>query len=221
MARPIAADHDDKRRAILKAAAGLFARSGYDRASVNEIAAACGVSKALLYHYYPNKEQVLFDIIRAHLDDLVVAIEAVDEGLSPVARLKEMIAVLLDIYRHADLEHQIQISDMKRLPDDKKAELIERERVLVRLFSGAIAAMEPRLAGRRELLTPLTMNLFGMMNWKFMWFRENGPVSHEAFADLLMTMIEAGAREVAGKHGPAPQSPPPADAGPRIRILER
>lgn len=217
MARPIAADHDDKSRAILKAAAVLFARSGYDRASVNEIAAACGVSKALLYHYYANKEQVLFDIIRAHLDDLVMAVETVDTSLAPQARLRAMIAALLEAYRHADEEHQIQISDMKRLPDDKKAELVERERLLVRAFAGAIAAMEPRLAGRREVLTPLTMNLFGMMNWKFMWFRENGPVTHEAFADLVMTMIEAGAREVAGAMGPGAGP----DAGPRIRVLER
>jgi TetR/AcrR family transcriptional regulator len=213
MARPIAADYDDKSRAILKAAAGLFARSGYDRASVNEIAVACGVSKALMYHYYPSKEQVLFAIIQAHLDDLVAAIEAVDASLPPVARLRAMIAALLEAYRHADEEHQIQISDMKRLPDDRKAELIERERVLVRAFSTAIAALEPRLAGRREVLTPLTMNLFGMMNWKFMWFRENGPVSHEAFADLVMTMIQAGAREVAGD-----LAPPPA-GGPRVRAL--
>lgn len=213
MARPIAADYDDKSRAILKAAAGLFARSGYDRTSVNEIAVACGVSKALMYHYYPSKEQVLFAIIQAHLDDLVAAVEGVDAGLAPPARLRAMIAALLEAYRHADEEHQIQISDMKHLPDDRKAELIERERVLVRAFSAAIAALEPRLAGRREVLTPLTMNLFGMMNWKFMWFRENGPVSHEAFADLVMTMIEAGAREVAGG-----LAPPPA-GGPRVRAL--
>jgi AcrR family transcriptional regulator len=73
MARPIAADHDEKRRAILKAAARLFASQGFDRASMAEIALACRVSKALLYHYYASKDQLLFDIIRAHLDDLVAA----------------------------------------------------------------------------------------------------------------------------------------------------
>jgi TetR/AcrR family transcriptional regulator len=74
-----------------------------------------------------------------------------------------------------------------------KAELVERERVLVRQFSAALAGLEPILAARRELLTPLTMNLFGMMNWKFMWFRENGPVSHAAFAEMVMRSIEAAA----------------------------
>jgi TetR/AcrR family transcriptional regulator len=193
MARPIAADHDDKRSAILKAAAKLFASHGFDRASMAEIALACGVSKALLYHYYASKDQLLFDIIRAHLDDLVAAIEAVPKTLAPRERLAAMIHALLEEYRHADEEHQIQISDLKRLPPKMKAELVERERVLVRQFSAALAGLEPILAARRELLTPLTMNLFGMMNWKFMWFRENGPVSHAAFAEMVMRSIEAAA----------------------------
>jgi TetR/AcrR family transcriptional regulator len=197
MARPIAADHDTKRRAILKAAARLFASLGFDRASMAEIALGCGVSKALLYHYYANKDQLLSDIIRLHLDDLVEAVEGVSTALSPRERLAVMIKQLLEAYRHADEEHQIQISDMKRLPEATKTELVARERLLVRHFSSAIAAAHPALVGRKELLTPLTMNLFGMMNWKFMWFRESGAISHEAFADLVIMMVEAGGAAVA------------------------
>lgn len=205
MARPVAADHDHKRRAILKAAAKLFASLGFDRASMSEIALACGVSKALLYHYYTSKDQLLFDIIRAHLDDLVAAIEGVPADLPPRERLAAMIDALLEEYRHADEEHQIQISDMKRLPAERKAELVERERILVRHFSTVLAALEPALAARRDLLTPLTMNLFGMMNWKFMWFRENGPVSHAAFSELVMRSIEAAARVLAAAESSAPR----------------
>ena len=163
MARPLAADHDDKRRAILKAAATLFAGQGYDRASMSEIASACHVSKALLYHYYANKEQLLFDIIRAHLDDLVAAVTSVGAG-TPRQRLREMIGALLEAYRHADEEHQIQISAMKRLPPERVAELVELERVLVRAFSKAIIALHPALEGAPQVLKPLVMNLFGMMN---------------------------------------------------------
>ena len=52
MARPRANNYDDKRRAILDRSAELFSEYGYDRASMNRIAEACGVSKANLYHYY-------------------------------------------------------------------------------------------------------------------------------------------------------------------------
>jgi acyl-CoA synthetase (AMP-forming)/AMP-acid ligase II len=56
MARKRANDYDDKRQAILDRSAVLFSAHGYDRASMNKIAEACGVSKANLYHYYKDKE---------------------------------------------------------------------------------------------------------------------------------------------------------------------
>jgi AcrR family transcriptional regulator len=52
MARPRAADHDDKRAALLDTAASVFATRGFDGASMSDIARALGVSKALIYHYY-------------------------------------------------------------------------------------------------------------------------------------------------------------------------
>jgi len=48
VARPIAKDHREKRSAILKQAAVYFADHGYDRASVNGVAGACGISKSLI-----------------------------------------------------------------------------------------------------------------------------------------------------------------------------
>ena len=58
MARTRATDYDDKRRAILDRSAELFAAHGYDRASMSRIAEACGVSKANLYHYYRDKDEI-------------------------------------------------------------------------------------------------------------------------------------------------------------------
>ena len=49
MTRPRAASYDDQRALILARAAELFARRGYTAASMNEVAAACAVSKATLY----------------------------------------------------------------------------------------------------------------------------------------------------------------------------
>lgn len=57
MARSLANDHDEKRQAILDRSAQLVAEHGYDRACMNNIADAIGVSKALLYHYYAAKEE--------------------------------------------------------------------------------------------------------------------------------------------------------------------
>ena len=79
MARTRAKDYDDKRDAMLHQAAVVFSRDGYDRASMAQLAAECGVSKALLYHYYVSKEALLFAIVESHLSDLVDAVNQADD----------------------------------------------------------------------------------------------------------------------------------------------
>ncbi len=194
MARPRSADHDDKRRAILRRSAKLFAQNGYDRTSMAEVASATGVSKALLYHYYTGKESLLFDILHAHLQDLMDAVRAVDAKLAPRARLRALIGAVLGAYRDADDEHKIQINELRKLPLARKKELISLERALVSIFADAIAAAIPTIAGSQALLKPVTMSLFGMLNWHYMWFREKGPVSRENYADMVTTLLIEGAQ---------------------------
>ncbi len=191
MARPRAADYDDKRSAILRRAAALFAGQGYDRTSMTEIAAALGVSKALFYHYYPSKDALLFDIIRSHLLELVAVTEAAsDPTLPPRARLRAVIAAILDCYRDADAEHKIQINHLGQLPEAQQTELKALERRLVAVMADAVRALRPDLDP--HLVKPVVMSLFGTLNWKYMWFREGGAVSREAYADLVTQLFADG-----------------------------
>jgi TetR/AcrR family transcriptional regulator len=194
MARPRSADYDGKRRAILRRSAKLFAQNGYDRTSMAEVASASGVSKALLYHYYTGKESLLFDILHAHLLDLMDAVRAVDTKLAPRARLRGLIGAVLDAYRDADDEHKIQINELRKLSLARKKELIALERALVSVFAEAIAGAIPSIAGHPPLLKPVTMSLFGMLNWHYMWFREKGPVSRDDYADMVTTLLIEGAQ---------------------------
>jgi TetR/AcrR family transcriptional regulator len=199
MARPKSADHDDKRRAILRRSAKLFAQNGYDRTSMAEVASATGVSKALLYHYYTGKEALLFDILQAHLQDLMDAVRVVDTKLAPRSRLRALIGAVLGAYRDADDEHKIQINELRKLPIARKKELIALERALVSIFADAVAAAVPSIANRSVLLKPVTMSLFGMMNWHYMWFREKGPVSRDDYADMVTTLLIEGAQALGGE----------------------
>jgi TetR/AcrR family transcriptional regulator len=199
MARPRAADYDGKRKAILDRSAKLFAKNGYDRTSMAEVAAACRVSKALLYHYYVNKDELLFDILRAHLEDLIGAVRAVDEKLKPKERLRALVGALLEAYRDADHQHKIQINELSKLPPAKRQQLVGLERELVQVFSGAIAGVNETVRASPRLLKPVTMSLFGMLNWHYMWFREGGPMSREEYADLATQLLIEGAASLENK----------------------
>ncbi|MEJ1159545.1 TetR/AcrR family transcriptional regulator [Prosthecomicrobium sp. N25] len=194
MARPKAVDHDDKRSALLRAAARLFADAGYDRSSMAEVAKACGVSKALVYHYYVSKDVLLHDIIRQHLEELVEAVETANgRDLPPRERLERLAVALLEAYRDADAEHKIQINELKKLPREQQDEIRALERRLVAVFADAIAAAVPALAGT-PLLKPVTMSLFGMLNWHYLWFRPGGPISRQDYARIAVRLATEGAR---------------------------
>ena len=203
MARSRASDYDDKRRAILNRSAELFSAYGYDRASMNRIAEACGVSKANLYHYYKDKEELLFDVIRYHLEDLLEVVDGANRReLAPQARLRELVGALLEAYRDADSQHNVQLNSMRFLPAERQSELKGMERELVKIFSDAVSGVAPQLIGS-ELLKPVTMSLFGMINWHYLWFKSNGSVSRADYADLVTRLITDGTSDLLTQPQPA------------------
>ncbi|SEH99971.1 TetR/AcrR family transcriptional regulator [Paracoccus alkenifer] len=198
MARTRAQDFEEKSRGILDNAAQVFAEQGMDKASMSQIAAHAGVSKALLYHYYPSKDALIFAIILTHLQELDSAVEAADDpALPPDQRLRRLVGAVLENYRGADNQHKVQLNATSALSDDRKAEILTLERQIVRRFSVVLDQINPDLNDKsRPLLTPVTMSLFGMMNWMYMWFKDGGRISREDYADVATTLILEGIRAV-------------------------
>ena len=196
MARPRANNYGDKRRVILDRSAELFSEYGYDRASMNKIATACGVSKANLYHYYKDKDELLFDVIRFHLEHLLQVVNAADlPDLPPARRLQELVTALLEAYQDADAQHSVQISSMRFLSGERQTELKNMERDLVRMFANAILGVAPHIKGT-TLLKPVTMSLFGMVNWHYLWFKSGGPVTRADYSELVTRLIVDGTRDI-------------------------
>jgi AcrR family transcriptional regulator len=202
MARTRAQDYGEKRLAILQRSAELFAKFGFSGASITMIAEACGVSKALLYHYYPDKEALLFDIINEHLQELLDAVRSAAEAVEePKERVGAIAHALLEAYRNADHQHQVQIANLKLLPENRRKALVAMERELVAILSDALAKALPHI-GNGPLLKPLTMSMFGMLNWHYLWFREGKGLSRGDYADLVTSLILSGSPAVAERFLP-------------------
>lgn len=197
MARTRAVDFEEKQRGILTSAAAVFAEMGMEKASMSMIASHSNVSKALLYHYYPGKDALIFDIVRTHLTELEGAIEAADRtDVAPQERLRFLVKAVLENYEGADNEHKVQLNGTGALSQEQHSELRAIERRIVRRFSGVIEDINPDLNNNKPLLMPVTMSLFGMMNWVYMWFRPNGPITRDEYADIATTLILEGVKAV-------------------------
>ena len=191
MARTRAEDFPTKRRAILAAAAAVMAEQGPERASMARIAQRAEVSKALLYHYFPGRDALVFAIVHDHLADLDAALAAADDpARRPAERLRALVHAVLAAYRHADDAHKVQLTGTPALPPEDRAAILDVERRIVRRFADILRLAAPDLPADR--LMPTTMSLFGMMNWVYMWFREDGPLSRTDYADLATDLVLGG-----------------------------
>lgn len=201
MARGKAATFEVQRATILQAAADLFAEKGYHNASMSELAKACGVSKPLLYHYYRDKDHILFDIADSYMDQLLAIVTGVEvRGLEPQAHLEALIARFMEEYEHSQSQHVVLVQDVKFLPEVQRTIVIEKERQVVLAFAEVIDAVEPGLKKKR-LHKAVAMILFGMINWTFTWLRAGGPMSYADMAPVVTQIIVNGVKGLAESVG--------------------
>ncbi|EBU7498268.1 TetR family transcriptional regulator, partial [Salmonella enterica subsp. enterica serovar Typhi] len=93
--------------------------------------------------------------------------------------------------------HRVQLSAGSMLTEEQKVAITEVERRIVRRFAAVMREISPRLDSKeRPLLMPVTMSLFGMMNWMYMWFKDGGRINREDYADVATTMILEGIKAV-------------------------
>jgi AcrR family transcriptional regulator len=189
MARKQAADYEQRREAIVGKAASLFAKRGFLGASVADLAEACGASKSLIYHYYPSKEDILFEVMESHLLDLTGAVETVaGSSATPERKLHDLTHRFMGLYVGATDRHKVLLNELDQLPDLRRKVIVDRQKKLISAVEALIAAVRPDLATARAK-RPLTMLFFGMINWTHTWFRPTGPATSGEVADLVVGLV--------------------------------
>lgn len=195
MPRPIAQDHDDKRDAILRAAARLFADEGYGRASMAEVARICGISKANIYHYYPSKEALLFDILETHLRylrDRIGSLRFPDDD--PREKLLHLITEVLLAYEGADAEHDVLLNASRALPQEQQKILRQYQRDFIGFGQTVLEQITPAaIVADRAKMRALTMSVFGMLNWHYKWCQDADAQTRRDHARVIAQLVIGGA----------------------------
>lgn len=171
MARRQAKDHDDKRKTMLSAAARVFASRGIVGASMNEVASSCGISKANIYHYYTGKTDLVFDILNNYLGTLRDRICSLDVSeYSAPDQLHALTKAFLLAYEGMDNEHRIQTEGIALLKPEQQKVLKGYQKEMVAVMAGTIRDCAPDLLNNDDTkCRQVTMSVFGMLNWFYMW----------------------------------------------------
>ncbi|MCL4716806.1 MAG: TetR/AcrR family transcriptional regulator [Hyphomonadaceae bacterium] len=198
MARTQAAEYDERKEAIVEAAAALFAREGYNGASVADLAKRGRISKSLIYHYYPSKDDILYDVMISHVRALEVAAqEATSGSATPERKLRELTHRFMALYVGAADRHKVLLNDLDHLPRARRAEIVAVQRRLIEMVQKLLIEIEPALKRRSGAAFAAAMLFFGTINWTHTWFDPKGAVSAGALAEMAVDLTLGGIRKAA------------------------
>ena len=195
MARTRSQDYDSIKQAIMLAAARLFAERSVEATSINEIAAAAGLSKAGIYHYFDSKTDILRSMLIEHLEAVG---EIVDAALNtsdpPAEKFLRLTEALIENYTRPSSrnQHIVLVNDIAGLPAKDREFIVSAERRIIRAAERLLQSLFPHLADHAGYLQPITMLYFGMINWTDTWFSDKGRLSPKELAALVTELTLKG-----------------------------
>ncbi len=179
-----------KRRAVVLSAASAFRRRGYHNTSMVDIAKTLGLTKAALYYYVKNKEEILFESHIMAYDSMngVLAQKRADNQTN-LEYLEMIFRQFVGLLTQSGVSL---LTDVDSLSGDWQAEVLSRrsqiERSVVRIVKDGQADGSIREGDAR-----LHVFFFmGALNWLNAWFDTDGRLKGEDIADHFVTQLRAG-----------------------------
>jgi AcrR family transcriptional regulator len=193
MARTRSENYDDIQRGILVAARGLFAKQGYMRASIADLAEACKLSRGALYHYFDSKEAILFAILDEHVRQMIVDVEgAIAKHSSTIDQFRAAIRAIVDLNARSPQEQRLILNDLTFLGDHDQQTIKSLERQIVDLISGLLLQLDNQGKIVKRTKKIYTMMLFGTLNFSHTWYDPKGGVGPAEFADMIVDQFLHG-----------------------------
>lgn len=186
---------------ILTEAARIFARKGYEGASMRDIAEACGISKSLLYHHFTSKEEIYSRVAVGATKELYqFVVEHVPADVAPTQKIRAFMVATAEYFRRHrwawiasttafwnDPERHRQKERMTRRD---RYEKYLRELIQEAIDAGEIRDVDVAMTGRMIL---------SMLNWMHRWYNPSMPMKPEQIADVYFDLVFNGLRAPPGK----------------------
>lgn len=181
-----------KREAVLHAAVHAFNEKGYHATSLDDVAQSLNVTKPTIYHYFANKDEILFECVRLGLEGIRDAAEAVagrgGSGMEKLRALMRDYALIMTrdfgicVTRTAD--HELTAASRAKFRE-LKLEIDETIRGVIEegIRDGSIAAGDVRL---------MTFTIAGALNWIARWYEPTGSLTPGEIAEGCVNTLVLG-----------------------------
>jgi TetR/AcrR family transcriptional regulator, cholesterol catabolism regulator len=183
-----------RQRHILERSARVICQQGFEATSMQEIALACGLTKAGLYHHIKTKDALLLAIMHYGMDLFEeVVLDQVQHITDPLERLRATMARNVELVTDdASKEVTIILHEHQTLTGAAQRELNARKKKYVRFLedtfqeaitAGQIRAVDPTIAA---------FSFLGSVLWTYKWYRGNGRISGQQLSDGIIDLFFAG-----------------------------
>lgn len=184
---------DLSRDAILEESARFFARDGFRKARLEDVASQLGVTRAALYYHFKNKQEILFQIHLRAIQGLLAGAEAIAARSLPVdQKLRQSLAhhayYVAQNARYIGIFHE---EEVELSPQQRAQVNVLRRRYadgLIDLYGlgvelGCFRAVDPKLA---------VFTLLGACNWIHRWYQSDGSLVPLQIGELTDDLLANG-----------------------------
>jgi AcrR family transcriptional regulator len=194
---------EERRRAILEAAQEVFAGRGYHGSSIDEIAQAAGISKALIYEHFPSKKDLHVSLLEMHVRELFDRLAGAATDEPGAVRLRRGLDAFLGWVEEQRGAFRMLFRDAA---DPEVAEVVRRVQGQATTAVAALMATEPMAPAAseqaRELgIRMIAQQLTGGMQALALWWDEHPDVPRNVVLDSAMDFCWLGLERVRdGEH---------------------
>jgi len=184
----------EKLRSILQQAARLIYLKGFDGTSMQDIADACGMTKAGLYHHIATKEAMLLAIMHYGMDLFEERVMGpVKDIADPLARLKATMANNVRLVTHdSTKEVTIILHEHSTLTGDAKQAINARKKQYVQFLERSFEEAMAKGQIRKVDATLASFSFLGTVLWTYKWYRENGKLTPSQITEGMIDLFFDG-----------------------------
>ena len=185
----------ERRDHLVKLAAELFARKGFQATTVREIADEAGILSGSLYHHFDSKETIVDEVLSTFLDDLVARYRAaIGSGADPRTILSEMVRIgfgTLEPHRAAITVMQNDWNYLRQF--ERFNYLVKAEDEVEQIWVAQIKAGQAAGQFRADVDPKLTYRMIRDTIWVAVrWFRPGGRLNTTGLAEHYITVLFDG-----------------------------
>lgn len=188
----IGAFDDTARGRLLRGAAYLFHKQGFDKTTVRELAQFIGIQSGSLFHHFKSKDDILEAVMeQAIIYNLAQMHSAVESSDQPIEQLRALIkAEINSITGDTGAAMAVLVHEWSRLPKTRQDYLLgmrkEYEQIWLDVFE------QLKAAGKIKHDAFLWRRLLGgAISWMVTWYKPNGKVKLDEMVDMVLDMAVA------------------------------